>query len=333
MKTVGLFLAAAGAAAFALAATPADAQQRPRVSIGLPGIPPVFVTVQAYVAQQEKFFEKHGVDVTLRPFDSGAAAARAVVAGDVELSLSPSPLVANMISNANVDLVAIYGNERPTWRIASMDPSKNRCEHVKGQPVGVDSIGGARSVALTQMLSQCGLRAEDTQQVALSSNVGAAMAGGQIQLGVLHVDDVPVIERTSGKKLTTVVDINDVHKVNHYMALTTTRKRVAEQRDTFVRVIAALKEAERFISDPKNLDRVAKAAAPTGRSVEDARWAIPVYVKLGFWPSGSGLNRENIEAIIEHQQRVGGIRPNVKAVTFDRFVDTTLYDEAAKMVK
>lgn len=333
MKPVRLFAAAVGAAAIALGAFAAHAQQKPKVTLGLPGIPPVFVAVQAYVAQQEKMFDKYGVEVTLRPFDSGAAAARAVVSGDIEMSLSPSPLIVNMISNANVDLVALYGHEKPDWLIASLDPSKTKCEQMKGQPIGVDTLGGARSIALTQMLFQCGLKAEDTQQVALGTNVHAAMSGGQLQIGVLHIDDVPIIERASGKKLITVVDINDVHKVNHYMAIATTRKRVAAQRDTFVRVLAALIEAERFIADPKNIDKVARAASPTGRNDAEARWAIPEYVKLEFWPKGSGLRRENIQAIIEQQAKVGGVRPGATAVTYDRYADTSLYDDALKLVK
>ena len=130
-------------------AGPALPQQRPTLTLGLPGIPPVFVTVQAYVAQQEKFFEKYGVNVVLRPFDSGAAAARALASGNIELSLSPSPLIVNMVSNnPDVDLVAIYGHERPDWLIGSMDPAKSKCEQMKGLPVGVDSFGGARSIAL-----------------------------------------------------------------------------------------------------------------------------------------------------------------------------------------
>ena len=333
MKSLRLFAAAVGAAAIALGAFGAHAQQKPKITLGLPGIPPVFVTLQAYVAQQEKLFDKYGVDVTLRPFDSGAAAARAVVAGDIEMSLSPSPLIVNMISNANVDLVAIYGHEKPDWLIASLDPTKTKCEQMKGQPIGVDTLGGARSIALTQMLFQCGLKAEDTQQVALGTNVHAAMSGGQLQIGVLHIDDVPIIERASGKKLTTVVDINDVHKVNHYMAIATTKKRIGAQRDTIVRVLAALIEAERFIADPKNIDKVVKAAAPTGRNDAEARWAIPEYVKLQFWPKGAGLDRANIEAIIEQQAKVGGVRPGATVVTYERYADTSLFDDALKMVK
>ena len=70
-----------GIAAFtALTALPAAAQTaKPSVTIGLPGIPPVFVAVQSYVALQEKLFDKYGVNVTLRPFElrrSSSARAR-----------------------------------------------------------------------------------------------------------------------------------------------------------------------------------------------------------------------------------------------------------------
>ena len=82
--------------ALALVALSRVARAQETLTLGLPAIPPVFVSVQAYVALQEKFFEKHGVKVVMRPFDSGANAARATVAGDVDFAISPTPLVINM---------------------------------------------------------------------------------------------------------------------------------------------------------------------------------------------------------------------------------------------
>jgi NitT/TauT family transport system substrate-binding protein len=332
MKRKHGVLAIALAVATALSSGEVAAQQRPTVTIGLPGIPPVFVTTQAYVAQQQKLFEKYGVNVTLRPFDSGAAAARAVASGNIELSMSPSPLIATMVSNnPNAGLVMVYGYEKPDWLIGSMDPSINKCEDVKGKPVGVDSLGGARSIALNVMLRQCKLTAADTQQVPLSANVGTAMISGQIPLGVLHIDDVPIIEREAKKKIGVLVDINDVAKINHYLGLVASKKVLAEKRDAVVRVIAAFIEAERFIRDPKNMDAVAKAAAPTSRSESDAKWAIEQYVKMEFWPHGHGLKQQNVDAIIATQKRVGNIKG--EPVKYEQLVDLKLYEEALKLVK
>jgi NitT/TauT family transport system substrate-binding protein len=318
------------AAALGLASPPARAQET--LKLGLPAIPPVFVAVQAFVAQQEKLFEKYGVKVELRQFDSGANAARATVAGDVDFAISPTPLIVNMISNANADLVGLAGYPNPDWLLASMDPTK-KCEDIKGQPVGVDSEGGARSIALNQLIRSCGLTAKDTQQVALSSNVGTAMASGQLNWGVLHIDDVPVIEREAGKKVTTVIDINKV-TISHYMTLVTKQDTAQKKREALVRAMAALMEATKFINDPKNADAVAKAAAPTGRSFEDAKASTRMYIAMEFWPkSGPGLSKDKIDEVIATQKKVGGIRPDKTPVTYERFANLGLYEEAAKLVQ
>jgi NitT/TauT family transport system substrate-binding protein len=321
-------------AAFAVAtlSVTGAAQAQGNISFGLPGIPPVFVNVQPFVAQQEKLFEKYGVNVTLRPFDTGAAAARAVVAGDLDMSITPTALVATMISNANVDLVAIYGYEKPTWRLASMDPN-TKCEDLKGQPVAVDTPGGARSIALNQMLRACKLSANDTQQVGMSSNGAAALIAGQIKHAVLHLDEVPIVERESGKKVNLVLTLADVSPVNHYTVVITTRAKAQQKRDALVRTIAALIEAGEFMANPANADKVAKAAEPTGRKPEDAKRALEGYIKMEFWPrNGPGLGRKNIEGVIEVQKRVGGIKPDSTPVTYERMVDTSLYEEALKLV-
>src|SRR3984893_10776846 len=151
-----LTLACASLIAFcgtsALSTLPAVAQARKMV-IAAPGIPPIFAGVVLYVADKEGFFKKHGVDAEVRAFETGTAAARAVLTGDIEISLSPTNLIINQISNANADLVAIYGFPRPDWVIASTDPGKTSCKALAGQPIGVDAAGGARSIALRRMLA------------------------------------------------------------------------------------------------------------------------------------------------------------------------------------
>src|SRR5438128_254154 len=101
----------------AVAAPAASAADK--VTMAVPGVPPVFSGLVAYVAKEEGFFKKHGVEVEVRPFDSGAAAAQAVVSGNIDLSLSPTPVIVRMVSNAGVDLVGIYGMANPDWLLAS----------------------------------------------------------------------------------------------------------------------------------------------------------------------------------------------------------------------
>lgn len=323
------------ASAALLAPAAASAQTAPIV-IGLPGIPPVFLSVQEYVAQDEGFFKKHGVEVQLRPFDTGAAAGRAVASGDIDTAMVPTPVVINMVANGNVPLIGIYGLENPDWLIASTDPALKSCKDIVGQPIGIDTPGGARSVALRQMIvpPPCSLQMEQMQQVALGSNTSAAMVAGQIKIGVLHLDDVPVIEQKLGKTLTTIITIKDVKPVSHYDLLVVRKDKLAANRDKFVRVVAALNEAEAFMRDPKNWDRVAQIAAPTGRTPAEAKDSLKRYVDMQFWPKNNdGLTEKNVEAEIKTQATVGGIQSGKPVPTAASLIDQSLFRDAAASSK
>jgi NitT/TauT family transport system substrate-binding protein len=316
---------------FALAARPALAADR--VSMAVPGVPPVFSGLVAYVAKEEGFFKKHGVEVEVRPFDSGAAAAQAVVTGNIDLSLSPTPVIVRMVSNAGVDLVGIYGMANPDWLLASTDAGL-KCERLKDQAIGVDAVGGARAVALAAFLHPCGLKVDQVKLVSLSSNVGAAMIAGQIKTGVLHTDDVPVLEEQMGKKLAIVSTFRQVAPVSHYNLIVTTRKSLAEKRPAFAKVLAGLIDAARFMVDPKNADRIASIATVTGRSAAVAKQALPHFYEIKYWPlEDDGLAKANLDRVIATEKEVGGIKPGKEPVTYEKLVDRGVWKEAEALRK
>ena len=146
--------------------TPGAAQET-KLVLGLPGVPPIFANVNFYVADKEGLFKKYGASVEIKQFDTGTAAARAVVAGDLDFSLSPTALIVSQVANADVPLVAIYGMPSPDWAIGTTDGSKASCADMKGQQVGVDTPGGARSIALKEMLFGCHVAIDDVEQVGL----------------------------------------------------------------------------------------------------------------------------------------------------------------------
>jgi ABC-type nitrate/sulfonate/bicarbonate transport system substrate-binding protein len=53
------------ACALALGSVPASAQQGKKLTIALPGIPPIFSVTIAYVAEKEGFFKKHGANYSV----------------------------------------------------------------------------------------------------------------------------------------------------------------------------------------------------------------------------------------------------------------------------
>lgn len=332
MERAAIALAAAFLLALGLAPTAAVAQQSDKMSIGLPAIPPIFVGVQTMVADKQGFFKKYGLDVQVRNFANGSEASRAVVSGNIDASLSPTPLVINQISNANVDFVGIYGNERPAYYLASTDPNAD-CKSIIGQPVGVDAPGGALSIALKNMLTRCGASIEQVQQVALSANVPTAVAAGQLKYAVLHLDGMMAVQNQTGKPVKTIVDYRAVHPIYHNMMIVVRRDRLAANRDHYVRLIAGMIAAERFMREPANRAAVAKIATATGRSETEAAMALEKYVEMEFWPHDkAGLGKPNIEAVAGDQIKAGNIRAGKTVAPYERVVDLSVYDDAVKLM-
>lgn len=305
-----------------------------KVVFGVPGIPPIFASVLPHVAAERGLFKKYGVDVEVRDFETGVAAARAAAAGQIDWAIAPTPVLVNMVSNAKVNLVGIYGLPNPDWLIGSTDPQKANCMDLKGQPVGVDAIGGARSEALKEMLVPCKLMPDDVKQVALGSNTAPAMVAGQLTFGVLHLDDVPPIEEQLKRKITIITTLKQVSPISHYLTLVARTDKVQEKRDAYVKALAGLIDTGAFMRKPENADAVAKIAEVTGHSFEDNKQSVASYNQLEQWPNGTdGLQREKIDAVIQTQVQIGGIKAGTTPVTYAEFVDQSLWADALKLVK
>jgi NitT/TauT family transport system substrate-binding protein len=314
-------------------AEPAAAQGK-KLVIALPGIPPIFSVTIAYVAEKEGFFKKHGANVEIRPFDNGTAAARAVVAGDVDMAWSPTPPVINQVSNAGVPLVALYGMPNPDWVIATTETGKT-CKDMVGQDVGVDSINGARSIALRSMLAGgCpDVKVDQVKQVALGSQSGAALIAGRLHYAVLHLDDLAEI-RHQGKPLNVLLAMKNTNPTSHYLILVARKDKLAANRDAYVRALAGMIESAHFMADPKNADAVAQVATNTGHSQEVCKEALKSFLSIDFWAvKDDGLPRNKIEAVAAQMKKIGAIKADKQPVSYDNFVDTSVWKDANAMVK
>ncbi len=325
-------MAGAALAGALMGAAPALAAGK-KLVMAVPGVPPIYSATIAYVAEKQGFFKKYGADVEIKQFDNGTAAARAVVAGDIDMSWSPTPPVINQISNAGVPLVAIYGMPNPDWVIGTTESGK-ACKDLAGQEVGVDSIGGARSVALRSMLVGCPeVKLDQIKQVALGSTSGQAMVAGRLHYAVLHLDDLAEIQH-QGKKLNILLAMKNTNPTSHYLMLVARKDNLAKNRDGFVRAVAAVVDAARFMQDPKNADAVADAAAVTGHNKEVNKAALKEFLAINFWAvKDDGLPRNKLEAVAKLMKKIGAIKADKEPVTYDQLVDGSVWKDANAMVK
>jgi ABC-type nitrate/sulfonate/bicarbonate transport system substrate-binding protein len=160
------------------------------------------------------------------------------------------------------------------------------------------------------------------------------MVAKQINIGVLHTDDVPVLEEQLGKKLTIVSTFNQVSPVSHYNLIVCTKKGLQQKRDAYSRVIAALIDATEYMMDGKNADQVARVAKVTGRSEQIAKQALPHFLEIKYWPyEDDGLGKANLERTIATEKELGGIKPGKTPVAHEQLVDRTVWKAAEALRK
>lgn len=337
MKVRATLLATAMVAAAGLVAGPGAPPafaEAPKVTLAPPGVPPIFISIITFVARDAGLFKKYGANVELRQFDNGTAAGRAVVAGDLDASMTATALLINQVANANVPIVGIYGFPRPDYQLGTTDAAKATCNDVKGQQVGVDTPGGARSIALKAILAGgCHFSINDVQQIALGSNTASALIAGQIKYGLLHLDDVPDIE-AHGKKVTIIKTELEAAPDALNLMLVARKDRLAQKRDGFVRMVAGLIAAAHYMADPKNLDNVAKIAEVTGRSHEIAKGAVKSYLQYGLWAqTDDGMEPEKLAKFIQVQAKAGGILPGKTPPKAEQLIDASIWRDANALVQ
>ncbi len=302
------------------------------IGIASIAIPPIYAMLLSLVAQDEGFYEKYNVDVNLRSLETGVDAARAVQSGDLDVAFSPTGPVMNFAATG-IDVKGIYGMDNIDWLVMSSNESLGSACDLEGEAIGVDSIGGARSNVLNQILRSCDLTLDDVEQVAFPGAAAIqAVIAGQLETAVVHIDDV-YVAREQGAVVNEVVFLVDVNPNTHYLLFWTRSDVIDEKREALVRVLAAHIEAVRFIVDPANEDRVIELARPIGHSDEVLRDSLADFIELEFWPvDRDGLGAEKLRAQLNIQVRNADIAEDA-APDLEDIIDRSLFADALALVE
>ena len=137
-----------------------------------------YSSMPVHVAVDKGFFRRQGLNVTLLPANSSAAAIAALIGGSMDIVESAPDLVM-----ANVDkgirLKYLMANERSNYVTLvvghqvplpedDLDPS-GLMRHLAGRRIGVNAIGATLHLAALLMLQEAGLSAADVDFVATGS--------------------------------------------------------------------------------------------------------------------------------------------------------------------
>lgn len=290
----------------------------------------MFSSLGFFTAKETGIYKKYGLNVTLRPFQSGTDAIKAMQTGQIEVAFGPAPFFFTLASKG-VPVVAMQGLDVLDWLVASTDPSVKSCKDLKGKAIGVDAVGGSRYIVLQKILQSCGLKIGDVSTLAFPGAQSVqAMVAGQLKTSVLHIDELASINK-QGTETHTLVNYRDLFPDDLYMTVSTRKEELKKNPEMFARFVAANREAAKMLYDQANHEKLSKIATFSGQDQETASSSLSKFLDIKFWPVDTpGLAENKVKATINGQVKAGNIKES-QIPAYTDVVDLSVWDASSSV--
>ena len=223
--------------------------------------------VSGYLAEQQGFFKKRGIDVEFVLTNSSGNNPPALVSGSVEIAgpTMPTLLQAN---DAGLDLVVIAGGAvyplSGDLLVARQGSGIQKPTDLKGKRVGVPGLGALLHVMLRKNLKDNGVNPNDVRYI----EIGFQSAADALKAGTIdaYPSQAPFTQRIlqSGAGYEVANFLKSTPDGTLTVIYATTRKWATENRATVAALRDAMKEANAYMTD----------------HAADANNAIATYTKL-----------------------------------------------------
>ena len=188
---------AAGAAAATVVAWPtsgaAQGVERKKVTIAVGGKNLLYY-LPLTIAEQKKFFEEEGLEVTIVDFAGGARALQAVVGGSADVVSGAFEHNINMQAKGQPMRAFVLQGRAPQIALGVSTktmPNYKTVADLKGKKIGVTAPGSSTNILCNFVLAKAGLKPSDVSYVGVGASQGAvaALRAGQID-AISNLDPV-----------------------------------------------------------------------------------------------------------------------------------------------
>lgn len=304
------------------------------LAVSMPVVPPNFVQLQPWLAQELGYFEDLGLEVEIVSLETGVDALRGAEAGSADIAAVPTPTLINAVAEG-ADVKAYYTYAPPLDVQLIVREDINSCEDLAGEVVGVDEVGGFAETLTKYYYQSCGLTQDDVEYGNFPGAEGQAIAQGQAASGVLHIDEAQgVIEQFPDAGLKPLADLWEIVPDWHYAGYASPASILEEKREELVLFVAANIMATQFMQDEANKDQVVEVGAEiTGLSPEIIADTYDTFLADGLWPSDHGYPEDMVSFTAEQQVEIGNIASADEVPDYDQLVDTSIYTDALALVE
>jgi NitT/TauT family transport system substrate-binding protein len=276
----------------------------------------------AWIAKDEGFFEKYGIDAELVVLQSSAQLAPALISGEVPLATTAATgIVSSALAGSDLVLLGSFTNRLVFWFWGR--PEITAISDLRGKQVGITRRGGAIDLATKIVLERHGLDPDrDVVRMQLGSSQSsiAALLSGAVSATMVGMDGF--IARLDDQGMRMMVDFGDYDYPLVLQAIAGSPAWVAQHEDLTRRTLQAIAEGVAFAHQHK--DRT-KAILGKYTQTEDAeilekiyRALVPQFERTLLVPPEA--LRGDLEALVEEVPTARGARP-------EQFVDHRFVEE------
>ena len=139
------------------------------------------------VARELGLYKKYGVDVETVQLEDGVKVFRAMLAGNLDVGMSPGAVTIVGISNGAPVKVILANSNKFEASMVVRDNVKDMAD-LKGKRIGIQQPGGFADINSRAVLRAAKIDPKDVNFVSIASEDVPALVADQVDTAILHVE-------------------------------------------------------------------------------------------------------------------------------------------------
>jgi NitT/TauT family transport system substrate-binding protein len=285
--------------------------------------------VPLWIADEEGYFKKQGLDVKQVNISGGTQGAQMMVSGGVDVSYD-DPITCIVSTAGGIPVNVIVGGTPSLAYLIVGGPGIKNIADVKGKRVGSSGLGlSASRLALLVGLRRFGIDADKGQVTIVAAGQEPERIAG-LSTGAIAATVISPEYRTKLEQLgvNMLADLRTLNIPWETSSVITTAKNMQSKRDMLERVVRAILQAHAFILNPANRTRVVEVMTTqlALKSQQDAAAVyddlVKFYVFKKPYPTRDGF--ANVIAEVEKSV------PKAAGIKYEDVVDNSILEKLDK---
>jgi len=300
-----LYSTLAAIAAVALALPGAAHAQANKLTVGLPTTPPNVVHMPVIVARELGLYKKYGVEVETVQLEDGVKVFRAMLAGNLDVGMSPGAVTIIGRSNGAAIKVIVANSNKLEASMVVRDNVKDMAD-LKGKRIGIQQPGGFADLLARAVLRAAKIDPKEVNFVTIASEDVPALVADQVDTAMLHVEQ-EMLAKSKVPTLHAIARMWEVQPKTLYTPAVVTEKTIADKPAALQAFVSANIEAVRvmYSDKAKVMPILVKFTGYPEKIISDT---YDFMVKNCIWDANTGLGPERYVFTADLMTKVGNIK-------------------------